>query len=148
MSERTPLPGGDNDATDVRLKEMQAAWDALAEGDPSPAFEALAEDIVLENAAGPWRRIDGRDALAGFLLELASLFQGDWRQVGRVVHLDDDCAVTIVKETGTAHSGDAFDNVAVFVSRVGADGKINRLWTVDLAQEATEAFWARNPPDR
>jgi hypothetical protein len=31
------------------------------------------------------------------------------------------------------------------VTRVGADDKVDRLWTVDLDSEACLEFWARNP---
>jgi hypothetical protein len=130
---------------DARIAQLQAAWDALAAGDPMPAFEQLADDVVLDNNTSPWRHIEGRDALAEFLLHLALHFNDDWKQVGRIVYLDDEVGVTLVKETGTAKSGDVFDNLAVFVSRTGADGKINRMWTVDLHHEAVEKFWERNP---
>jgi hypothetical protein len=35
--------------------------------------------------------------------------------------------------------------MAVYVARYGTDGKVNRLWTVDLAHEELETFWLRNP---
>jgi ketosteroid isomerase-like protein len=129
-----------------RLKEAQDVWDALAAGDPGPAFDSLAEDVVVENGpgAGPWRHVVGRDALAETLMKLAAQFRGDWKQEGRVVYADDQVVLTLVKETGTAPSGDSFDNLAVYVSRIGPDEKTNRLWTVDLAHEALEEFWHRN----
>jgi hypothetical protein len=49
------------------------------------------------------------------------------------------------RETGKAASGDVFDNTAVYVYRFGPDGKVNRLWTTDLAHEQLEEFWRRNP---
>jgi ketosteroid isomerase-like protein len=132
---------------DARLQAMQAAWDALATGDPTAAFDVLAEDVVVDNGpgAGPWRHVEGREALADVLIKLAGQFNDDWKQVGQVVYADDELVITLVKETGTAPSGDVFDNLAVYVSRMGPDGRTNRLWTVDLAHEALEEFWERNP---
>ena len=133
--------------SETRRQQMQAAWDALASGDPMPAFGVLAEDVVVDNGpgAGPWRHVEGRDALADVLVKLASRFNDDWKQVGQVVYADDQLVISLVRETGTAPPGDVFDNLAVYVSRIGADGKTNRLWTVDLAHEALEQFWERNP---
>lgn len=125
----------------------QQAWDALAAGDPGPAFEALADDVVVDNGPGaqPWSHVEGKDALATMMLEFVSQFQGDWKQVGRVVHADDQVVISLVHETGTVRSGDVFDNRAIWVSRYGEDGKVNRIWTVDLAHEELEEFWRRNP---
>jgi hypothetical protein len=39
--------------------------------------------------------------------------------------------------------GDTFENLAVYVTRRGADDKADRLWT-DLDTEACLEFWARN----
>jgi ketosteroid isomerase-like protein len=129
------------------VAEAQGAWDALAAGDPGPIFDSLADDVVVDNGpgAGPWRHVEGRDALAEVLVDLSVQFRGDWTQTGTVVFADDDMTVTLVRETGTSLSGDEFRNLAVYVARLGADGKVNRLWTVDLAHEDLEAFWLRNP---
>jgi hypothetical protein len=54
-------------------------------------------------------------------------------------------AVALVVETGKAPSGDVFDNMAVYVYRFNAEGKINRFWTTDLAHEDLEELWRRNP---
>jgi hypothetical protein len=129
------------------IPEAQIVWDALAAGNPGPIFEALAEDVIVDNGpgAGPWRHVEGRDALAEVLLSLASQFDGDWTQNGTVIFADDTMTVTLVRETGTMASGDEFRNLAVYVARYGTDGKVNRLWTVDLAHEELEQFWLRNP---
>jgi ketosteroid isomerase-like protein len=129
------------------IPEAQQAWDVFASGDPGPLFDALAEDVVVDNGpgAGPWRHVEGRDALAEVLMNLTVQFRDDWTQVGTVIFADDSMTVTLVRETGTALSGEEFRNLAVYVARYGQDGKVNRLWTVDLAHEELEAFWARNP---
>jgi hypothetical protein len=131
----------------MEIHEAQRVWDALAEGDPGPIFDSLAEDVVVDNGpgAGPWRHVEGRDALAQVLIDLASRFREDWTQTGTVIFADDAMTVTLVQETGTALSGDKFSNLAVYVARYGTDVKVNRLWTVDLAHEDLEEFWLRNP---
>jgi hypothetical protein len=49
-------------------------------------------------------------------------------------------AISLIHETGTAPSGDRFDNLAVYISRLRPDGQTERLWTVDLDAEHCEAF--------
>lgn len=56
-----------------------------------------------------------------------------------------DDVINLIHETGEAHGGDKFDNLAVYVSRVRPDGKTDRLWTVDLDAEHCEEFWEKNP---
>jgi hypothetical protein len=80
-------------------------------------------------------------------MQFVPFFKGTWQQEGRCIYADDSMTVALVHETGTAPSGDGFDNMAVYVSRFGPDGKVNRLWTTDLAHEALEEFWRRNPVD-
>ena len=59
-------------------------------------------------------------------------------------------AISLIHETGTAPSGDRFDNLAVYISRLRPDGQTERLWPVDLDAEHCEAFWAKNsgPPSK
>ena len=65
---------------------------------------------------------------------------------GKTIFANDQFAITLVAETGVhARSGDVFDNRAIWISRFDADGKSERVWTVDLDHEALEAFWDRNP---
>jgi hypothetical protein len=56
--------------------------------------------------------------------------------------------INLVEESGSTAAGDKFENLAVYVTRVGADGGADRLWTVDLDTEACLEFWARNPVGR
>ena len=50
----------------------------------------------------------------------------------------------LIEESGSTPAGDTFENLAVYVTRIGADDKGDRLWTVDLDTEACLEFWARN----
>jgi hypothetical protein len=104
-----------------RMKEAQDAWNALAAGDPGPAFDALSESVIVDNGpgAGPWRHIEGRDALADMLVTFSALFRHDWKQQGTVIYADEDKAIALVNETGTAKSGEVFDNLAIYVYRTG-----------------------------
>lgn len=126
---------------------VQQGWDDLAAGNLAAALDLLADDVVVDNGpgAGPWRHLEGKEAFFTMAMQFIPFFQGSWAQEGRCVYADDSMAVALVHETGKAPSGDAFDNMAVYVYRFGADGKVNRLWTTDLAHEDLEGFWRRNP---
>jgi hypothetical protein len=93
----------------------------------------------------PWHRARGKDDLALLLLEFAACFGGTFHQDGRFVYADDRVAISLIRETGTALSGDQFDNLAVYVNRFRPDGKGDRQWTVNLDAEHCEAFWQKNP---
>jgi ketosteroid isomerase-like protein len=127
----------------------QKSWDALTSGDLMTALDLLADDLVVDNGpgAGPWRHIEGKEAFFAMAMQFVPFFQGTWAQEGRCIYADDHMSIALVRETGKAPSGDDFDNLAVYVYRFNEDGKVNRLWTTDIAHEALEAFWSRNPID-
>jgi hypothetical protein len=127
--------------------QYQAAADAARLGDYGPAFEGMADDIVLENGpgAGPWRVARGKDDVALMLLEFSAFFSDTFHQDARCVYADDRVIISLIHETGKAPNGDEFDNLAVHVNRIRPDGeKIDRTWTVDLDTEHCEEFWRRN----
>jgi ketosteroid isomerase-like protein len=123
-----------------------AVWDQINAGDYSHALDDIREDVVVDNGpgAGPWRHIEGRDAYVEMMMAFIPLFGESWHQTGRCVYADDQVTIALVHETGTL-DGDGFDNLAIWVSRLDAEGKVERQWTVDLAHEALEAFWERHP---
>lgn len=126
---------------------IQGGWDALAQGDLVTALDLLSDDVVVDNGpgGGPWRHIEGKEAFFTMAMQFMPFFGGTWQQEGRCVYADDSMGVALVHETGKAPSGDGFDNMAVYVYRFNSDGKVNRLWTTDLAHEELEDFWRRNP---
>jgi hypothetical protein len=126
---------------------VQGLLDSAEAGDYGPAFESFSEDLIVENGpgAGPWRHAEGRDAFANVLLEFSAYFDGTFRQHGRCIYADDRVVINLIEESGSTAAGDTFENLAVYVTRVGADGRGDRLWTVDLDTEACLAFWSRNP---
>lgn len=132
--------------THPNFERAQAALDAVSAGDYGAAFEQFAEDIILINGpgAGPWHRANGRDDLALLQIEFSQALGDTFRQEGRCVYADDRVSISLIHETGTAPSGDVFDNMAVYVSRLLPDGRTDRLWTVDLDTEHCEDFWRRN----
>ena len=77
-------------------------------------------------------------------LSFPALFEGTWKQDGRCIYADDTTAISLVHETGTLPNGDIFDNRAIWTARIGPEGQIERLWTVDLDSEHCESFWERN----
>ena len=129
------------------VKRINDSWDAMASGDVDGAFEILADDFVMDNGpgAGPWRHIEGKEGFLDMAMQFIPLFQGTWKQEAETIYADDDKAISLVHETGVVASGDVFDNMAVYVYRFGPDGKVNRIWTTDLAHEDLEDFWKRNP---
>jgi hypothetical protein len=125
---------------------VQGLLDAAEEGDYGPAFESFAENIIVENGpgAGPWRHAEGRDEFANLLLEFAAFFDGTFHQRGRCIYVDDRVVINLIEESGSTPAGDTFENMAVYVTRIGADDRGDRLWTVDLDTESCLEFWARN----
>jgi ketosteroid isomerase-like protein len=125
----------------------QAMLYASRHGDYALAFDDFANDIVMENGpgAGPWHRARGKDDLALMLLELAGSFGDTFHQDGRCAHADDRVSISLIRETGTAPSGDRFDNLAVYIGRLRPDGTTERLSTGDLDAEHCAAFWQKNP---
>jgi ketosteroid isomerase-like protein len=127
---------------------VEAIHEATRAGDYAPAFESFADDIIVENGpgAGPWHHVTNKDDFALLLLEFASQFGDTFHQDGRCIYADDRVAISLIRESGTAAtSGDRFDNLAVYVSRLRPDGTSDRLTTVDLDYEHCVEFWERNP---
>jgi ketosteroid isomerase-like protein len=126
---------------------VQGLLDAAEAGDYGPVFETFAENIIVENGpgAGPWRRAEGRDQFANILIAFSAFFNGTFHQRGRCVYADDRVVVNLIEESGSTPEGDEFENLAVYVTRIGSDDKADRLWTVDLDTEACLEFWSRNP---
>lgn len=129
------------------LARTQAALDAVRNGDYGSAFEALADEVVLENGpgAGPWHRAGTKQEVGLLLMEFAAALDDTFHQDGRCIYADDRVAISLIHETGAAASGDRFDNLAVYVQRLRPDGRIDRVWTVDLDTEHCEDFWKNNP---
>ena len=129
------------------FRVIQDSWDGLAAGDFEVATRILADDLVTDNGpgSGPWRHTEGKAAFFAMAMQFIPFFEGTWAQEGRCIYADDTMAVALVHETGKAPSGDVFDNMAVYVYRFNAEGKVNRFWTTDLAHEDLEEFWRRNP---
>jgi ketosteroid isomerase-like protein len=125
----------------------QRLWEAVAEGDFSTPFDAFADDIVVDNGpgAGPWRHFEGKEAFFTMAMHFVPFFHGTWKQEGQCIYADDGMSITVVHETGKAPSGDVFNSRAVWIFRFRPDGKMNRLWTTDVAHEELEDFWRRNP---
>lgn len=133
------------DAPHPNLVKAQDTWDALARGELA-GLDDQADNIVVENGpgAGPWRVVEGKEAFFTFVMQFMPFFKGTWHQDGRCIYADDRCTISLVHETGIGPNGDKFDNMAIWISRLDANGKNDRLWTVDLDQEHVEAFWERN----
>jgi ketosteroid isomerase-like protein len=133
------------DAPHPNMAKVQEVWDAVARGELADP-DAFTDNIVFENGpgAGPWRVIEGKEAFFIFTMQFLPFFKGTWHQGGRCIYADDRCTISIVHETGTGPDGDAFDNMAVWITRIDDGDKIDRIWTVDLDQESVTDFWNRH----
>jgi hypothetical protein len=126
----------------------QSVWDAMDDGDPMPALEALTEDVVIDNGpgAGPWSHVEGKQEFINMYGAFLPVFGESFHQRGQCVFANSQFAVTLVSETGRhVESDEVFDNRAIYITRFDSDGKTERLWTVDLDSEAMEQFWGSNP---
>jgi hypothetical protein len=134
-------------ANHPNFDRAEAALDAARQGDYETAFEFFTDDVIVENGpgAGPWHRARGKDDLALLLLEFAAALGDTFHQDGRCIYADDRVSINLIHETGKSPTGDLFDNMAVYISRLSPDGRANRLWTVDLDAEHCEEFWQENP---
>ena len=134
-------------ANHPNFDRAEAALEAARQGDYGTAFDVFADDVVVENGpgAGPWHRARNKDDLGLLLLEFTAALGETFHQDGRCIYADDRVSINLIHETGKASTGDVFDNMAVYISRLDADGKTNRMWTVDLDAEHCEEFWQRNP---
>jgi ketosteroid isomerase-like protein len=141
----TPRESDATGAPHPNFVRTEQSWEAVRRGELN--LDDLADDIVVENGpgAGPWRHVEGKDEFLAFVVPFVTFFAGTWNQDGHCLYADDVMSIALVHETGTAPSGDVFDNRAIWVSRFRADGKVDRIWTTDLDHEALEAFWQRNP---
>ena len=118
----------------------QTVMDQIRQGDYVSSFDLGADDIVWENGpgAGPWHRARGKDDLALMLMEFAGSLGDTFHQDGRCVYADDRVAISLIRETGTAPSGDQFDNLAVFISRARTTTHVSPVSGV-LARLADQA---------
>jgi ketosteroid isomerase-like protein len=125
----------------------QNVWDSVAKGDYGPALESLADEVVMVNGpgAGPWHTAHGKEDVTLLLFEFSLHFGDTFHQEGTCIFADDRTAICMVHETGTSLSGNVFDNMAVYVTRIRADGLTDRIWTTDLDVEHCEEFWRENP---
>jgi hypothetical protein len=125
----------------------EAALAAARQGDYGPAFDNFTDDVVVENGpgAGPWHRATSKGDLAVLLMEFSGALGDTFHQDGRCIYADDRVSINLIHESGKAPSGDLFDNVAIYVSRLTSDGRTERMWTVDLDAEHCEEFWRNNP---
>jgi ketosteroid isomerase-like protein len=133
-------------AVHANFSKTQSTWDQINSGDYTHALDEVRDDVVVENGpgAGKWRHIEGKDAYVTMMMEFLPLFGDTWKQNGTCVYADDRMSISLVGESGKFANGDVFENLAVWISRFDKDGNVDRQWTVDIDQEAMEAFWDRN----
>lgn len=124
---------------------VQDAWDAIDNGDFSPIGSILADDVAMVHGpgAGPFAGPgEGVERMVEMSLFFDEVFAGSFHQKGRCIYADDACAIALVHETGATHEDAKFDNRALWINRFTPDGKVDRIWTVDLDDAEMVSFWA------
>lgn len=126
-------------------EQFRLLWE---EGDPQPAFDALADDVVWRNdiGAGPLRLMRGRDDVIAMLLWWTEFFEGTFRHDLIDVCASDRHVIEILRETGTKDGHD-FDNVALYSFEVDPrhPDHFCSVETFDRDRDNIKAFWRRYP---
>lgn len=127
----------------ARRSVFLAYWDS---GDVAPMLEATSPDYVWCNdeGAGPWRRLEGVGEAMVFAVWWAEFFGGTFRHELIDVCASDDHVIEVLREVGT-REGHVFDNVALYLYRLGPDGKYVSLQTFDRDRAAVHEFWSHYP---
>lgn len=127
---------------DTNRQILQALYDALGAGDFGGVLGYLSDDVIghvpgTSPVAGDYV---GKDAVAGYVGQLAQLSEGTIRFQPRTVLVAGDRGVGLLRDL--AERGDktlAMDNVHVW--RMG-DGTLDEIWIYPGDQYAWDDFWS------
>ena len=126
-------------------EQFRLLWE---DGDPQPAFGALADDVVWRNdiGAGPLRLLRGKDEVIAMLLWWTEFFEGTFRHELVDVCASDRQVIEILQETGTK-DGHEFDNLALYRFEVDPrdPDRFCSVETFDRDRDGIDAFWSRYP---
>ncbi len=122
---------------------FEALW---VDGDMQPMIDGTADDYDWHNdiGAGPWRHLRGKEEALAFSMWWMTFFDGTFRHELVDVTASDDRVIEVLREVGEK-DGHVFDNLALYVYELGADGRAVALRTYDRDREAIDAFWAHFP---
>lgn len=126
-----------------RRAVFNAYWER---GDMTPMIEATSPDYVWCNdeGAGPWRRLEGLAESTVFTIWWAEFFEGTFRHELLDVCASDDHVIEVLREVGEK-DGHVFDNVALYLYRLGPDGRYASVQTFDRDRGAIREFWSHFP---
>ena len=126
-----------------RRAVFNAYWER---GDMAPMLEATSPDYVWCNdeGAGPWRRLEGLAESMVFATWWAEFFEGTFRHELLDVCASDDHVIEVLREVGEK-DGHVFDNVALYLYRLGPDGRYESVQTFDRDRGAIREFWSHFP---
>jgi hypothetical protein len=126
-------------------RAFEELWE---QSNPQLALGGLCEDVIWRNdiGAGPWRMVRGQIGVAAMLLWSQDFFEGTFHQQLIDVCASDRHVVEILHETG-ARDGQSFDNRALYVFELEADGRAAAVTTFDQDRAGIEAFWSAFPAE-
>ena len=127
----------------ARRAIFNAFW---VDGDMMPMIEAMSPDYVWSNdeGAGPWRRLEGIAECTVFGAWWMEFFNGTFRYELIDVCASDDHVIEVLREVGEK-DGNVFDNHALYLYRLGPDGKYESLQTYDRDRDKVREFWSHYP---
>lgn len=130
----------------ARVREQfRALWD---DGDPQPAFDALADDIVWRNdiGAGPLRLMRNKDEVIAMFVWWTDFFEGSFRHELIDVCASDRHVIEILREVGTKDGHD-FENLAVYRFEVDPRDphRFCSVETYDRDRDNIATFWSYFP---
>ncbi len=126
-------------------EQFHSLWD---DGDPQPAFDALADDVVWRNdiGAGPLRLMRSKDEVIAMFVWWTEFFESTFRHELIDVCASDRHVIEILRETGTK-DGHEFDNLALYRFEVDPRDptRFSSVETFDRDRDHITEFWAHYP---
>ena len=133
--------------THPQAERARKLFDSLwVDGDMQTVLDAHDDDFVWINdiGAGPFREVRGKDAALAMQMWWFEFFDGTFRHELIDICASDDRVIEVLREVGEK-DGHVFDNLALYVYEIGADGRYSSLRTFDRDRENIDAFWAAYP---
>jgi ketosteroid isomerase-like protein len=131
-------------STHPNQARIQQGWDAIANGDPGPAFNTMANDIVMENGPLPvtprWRIARGKEEIAVTMMEDAALLGSNFRQSGQCIYADDRIAISLVHDEAELSTGRRYDARPIAIMRFNESSLVDRLWIVEPDEDEVAAL--------
>jgi uncharacterized protein len=110
-------------------RQIQAIFSALAEGNPQPFWDSLADDVVWTiGGTTSWSgTFVGKAAVRNEIFKpLSVVLGGPPRNVVERFLADEDCVVVLTRGDNVTKAGDRYDNVYSLVFQL-AEGRVKKV---------------------